>query len=202
MKREEAKKLLGENATDEQVTALLNSVHTELEAKDSQIQKLTTELSNSTTKIGELTGYEAELKKIKESQMSEQEKFEQQKAELQAKISATNKLSNSIKAKSILLNAGISSERAEALVNKFVKDDETETLDLANEFVNEINQVKELTAKQVKDDLSKLDVTPSGSNVQPTKTGNDIMTMEKFNSLSAVEQNKFVEEHPDEFAKL
>lgn len=202
MTRETAKKLLGENATDEQVTALLNSVHTELDAKDSQIKELTTQLSNSTSKIGELTGYEAELKKIKESQMSEQEKFEQQKAELQAKLSATNKLSNSIKAKSVLINAGIPSKRAETLVNKFVKDDEQETLDLANEFVNEINSVKELTAKQVKDDLSKLDVTPSGSNVQPSKAGGDVMTMEKFNALSAVEQNKFVEEHPDEFANL
>lgn len=202
MNREKAKEILGENATEEQVTALLNSIHTELEAKDTQIKELNTQLTNSTNKIGELTGYEAELKKIKESQMSEQEKFEQQKAELQAKLSATSKLANSIKAKSILIGAGISSERADSLVNKFVKEDEQATLDLANEFVEEINAVKELTTKQVKDNLSKLDVTPSGSNVQPSKTGGDTMTMEKFSSLSAVEQNKFVEEHPDEFAKL
>lgn len=200
MNREQAKALLGENATDEQITTLLNSIHSELQAKETQINELQTKLTNSTNKVNELTGFEAELKKIKESQMTQEQLLEQKQKDLDAKLSATSKLANSIKAKSILIGAGISSERADVLVNKFVKENEQETLDLANDFVSELNSIKELTAKQVKDDLSKLDVTPNGSNVNP-KGGNE-MTLEKFNSLSAEEQNQFVEEHPNEFANL
>lgn len=200
MTREDAKKLLGENATDEQVTALLNSVHSEIEAKNTQINDLQTKLNTSTNRVNELSGFEEELKKIKEGQMTKEQLIEQKERELEAKINATNRLQNSIKAKSILVGAGISSERADVLVNKFVKEDEQATLDLANDFVAELNTVKELTAKQVKDDLSKVDITPGGSNVNPKVPVE--MTLEKFSEMSVEEQNKFVEEHPDEFANL
>lgn len=199
MTREDAKKLLGENATDEQVTALLNSVHTELSAKDTQINDLQTKLTNSTNRVTELTGYEAELKQLKESQMTQEQLLEQKQKDLEAKISSANKLANSIKAKSILIGAGISSERADVLVNKFVREDEQATLDLANDFVTELNSVKEMTAKQVKDELSNIDVTPKGGNVNPKA---ETMTLDKFYSMSAEEQNLFIEEHPDEFANL
>ena len=200
MTREDAKKLLGENATDEQVTALLNSVHSEIEAKNTQINDLQSKLTNSTNRVNELAGFEEELRKMKEGQMTKEQLIEQKERELEAKINATNRLQNSIKAKSILVGAGISSERADVLVNKFVKEDEQATLDLANDFVAELNTVKELTAKQVKDDLSKVDITPGGSNVNPKVPVE--MTLEKFSKMSDEEQNKFVEEHPDEFANL
>lgn len=200
MTREDAKKILGENATDEQITSLLNSVHTELQEKDNTILDLQTKLTNSSNKVNELTGYEEELRKIKESQMTEQEKIAQKEKELASKISDTSKLANSIKAKSILIGAGISNERADILVKKFVKEDEAETLELAQEFVNEFNSIKETTTKKVTEELSNIDVTPNGSNVNP-KT-DKIMTWDKFCSMSSDEQNKFQEEHPDEFENL
>lgn len=201
MNREQAKKLLGENATDEQVNALLTSVHNEINAKEDEIKSLTDKLTNNQSEIEKLKASDLELQKIKESQMTEQEKAKALQDQLNAQVSEYKRLTNSAKAKSILVGAGISSERADSLVSKFVKDDEQATLDLANEFVAEFNSVKELTEKKVKDDILNTDVTPNGSNVN-SKKDDGVMTWDKFQSLSLEEQNKFQSEHPQEFEAL
>lgn len=200
MTREEAKKILGENATDEQITNLLNAYHTEVNAKNDTINDLTNKLNNSQKKIETLTNIEKEFNDLKKSQMSEQELIEQQKKELAEQISSNKKFGNSIKAKSILVGAGISSERADELVGKFVKEDEQATVDLANDFVQEINSIKELTAKQVKDNLANNDLRPNPSNIQPNDDKK--MTWDKFQKLSLTEQDKFQKEHPEEFNAL
>lgn len=204
MTREQAKKILGENATDEQITNLLNSLHTELEGKDKTITDLTEQLSNSQNKVTELTSVADELKQLKESQMTAQEKVEEQKKELAIKLSEASKLVNATKAKSILIGAGVSNERAEKLVNKFVKEDEQATIDLANDFVSELNTVRETTTKEVKENLSKLDLRPEGSNVNKPEGDNadKAMDWEKFQGLSGDEQSKWADEHPDEFNAL
>lgn len=201
MTREEAKKLLGENATEEQVTNLLNTIHTEISAKDNEIKSLNEKITNGKSELERLRASDLELQKIKESQMTEQEKAKALQEQLNAKMSEYQRLTNSAKAKSILVGAGISSERADSLVSKFVRDDEAATLDLANDFVSEFNAVKELTEKKVKDEMANIDPTPAGSNVNP-KANDNVMTFEKFSNLSAEEQDKFATEHPDEFANL
>lgn len=74
MNREDAKKLLGENATDEQVTTLLNAFHNEVKEKDDQITSLNDQISKNNTEIANLKKSDDELRQIKESQMTEQEK--------------------------------------------------------------------------------------------------------------------------------
>lgn len=91
-------------------------------------------------------------------------------------------------------------EKADSLVSKFVKEDEQATIDLANEIVQELSDMKAATEKKVKDDLSNVNVNPTASNVNP-KT-DDLMTWDKFTKLSSEEQNKFQEEHPEEFNNL
>lgn len=200
MNREQAKKILGENATDEQINALLTSIHNEIATKDDEIKSLNDKLTLNLSEIEKYKASDLELQKIKQSQMTEQEKAEEMKKQLQAEMSKYNKLNNSVKAKAILVGAGISSENADNLVSKFVKEDEQATLDLANSFVAEFNSMKELTEKKVKDELSNINVKPSGSNVNP-KTS-DIMTWEKYQTLTPEEQAKFATEHPDEFESL
>lgn len=200
MTREDAKKLLGENATDEQVTNLLNAVHTEINAKDKEINNLNNTIKSNNTEIANLKKSDDELRQIKESQMTEQEKAKELQDQLNAQMSTYKKLSNSVKAKSILVGAGISGEKADSLVSKFVKEDEQATIDLANEIVQELSDMKAATEKKVKDDLSNVNVNPTTSNVNP-KT-DDLMTWDKFTKLSSEEQNKFQEEHPEEFNNL
>lgn len=199
--REDARKLLGENATDEQVNALLSSIHNEIKEKESQLKDLSDKLTANQSEIDKLKASDAELQKIKESQMTEQERAKALEEQLNAKMSEYNRLTNATKAKAILVGAGISSERADSLVSKFVKDDEQETLDLANDLVAEFNSIKEVTSKEVKDKLSSIDATPKGSNVNP-KQEDGTMTWEKFQKLTSEEQNKFQEEHPQEFEAM
>jgi len=133
--------------------------------------------------------------------MTEQEKLVAQQKVLEKQMQDYKKLTNSVKAKSVLVGAGISEENANNLVSKFVKEDEQATLDLANAFVSEFNSIKELTEKKVKDDLASIDVTPKGGNVN-SKAEDSTMTWDKFQNLSPEEQNKFQSEHPDEFESL
>jgi len=201
MTREDARKILGEGATEEQVTTLLNTIHNEVAEKDNQIKFLNETITKNQGEINRLKLSDDELQKIKQSQMTEQEKFEQQQKALEEQMKNYKKLANSVKAKSVLIGAGISEENANNLVSKFVKEDEQATLDLANAFVTEFNSIKESTEKKIKDDFANIDVTPSGSNVN-AKAKENIMTWEKFQTLSSEEQNKFQSEHPEEFESL
>ena len=74
MTREDAKKLLGENATDEQVTNLLNAFHNEVKEKDDQITSLNDQISKNNTEIANLKKSDDELKQIKQSQMTDEQK--------------------------------------------------------------------------------------------------------------------------------
>lgn len=193
MTREEAKKLIGENATEEQVTNILNVFH----SKENEIKDLNTKLTNSSNRITELEGFETQIKEINDAKMTEEERLKNKEQELNQKISDTKKLSNSIKAKSILIGAGISSERAEKLANQFVKEDEQSTIDLANEIVNELATLREVTTKKIKEEYSNVDLRPNGGNSE-----NSVMTWEKFTKMNAEEQTKFAQEHPNEFNAL
>lgn len=201
MTREDVKKLLGENATDEQVTNLLNAVHTEINAKDNEINNLNNTIKSNNTEIANLKKSDDELRQIKESQMTEQEKAKELQDQLNAQMSTYKKLSNSVKAKSILVGAGISGEKADSLVSKFVKEDEQATIDLANEIVQELSDMKAETERQVTEKLSNVNVTPTASNVN-NKAEDGVMTWDKFKTMSSEEQNKFQEEHPEEFNNL
>lgn len=201
MTRDDARKILGDGATEEQVTSLLNSIHNEVAEKDKQIKTLSETILNDKGEIDRLKASDDELQKIKQAQMTEQEKLVAQQKDLEKQMQNYKKLANSVKAKSVLVGAGISEENANNLVSKFVKEDEQATLDLANAFVSEFNSIKELTEKKVKDDLASIDVTPKGGNVNP-KAEDNTMTWEKFQNLSPEEQSKFQSEHPDEFESL
>lgn len=199
MNREEVRKLLGEGATEEQVTAVLDKFHTEQKSLTTQISDLQGQVTNLTTEKTELLGYKTKLDEIEKSQLSEQEKIELAKKELAEEKRNTHMLNNSIKAKSILVGAGIGEKEAEELVASIVKEDEQATINSANLFVNQFNSIKENTAKQTKEELMNLDVKPGASNILPSQ-GN--MTWEKFSKLSNEEQNKFIEENPEEFENL
>lgn len=190
MTREEAKKVLGEEASEAQITALLNQFHGE----KTELEKLKEENKN-------LRKYEEEVKKIEQEKLTAEEKLTKDKEEVQRNLKEAQKLKNSIKAKSVLIGAGLKEERADELVNRFAREDEEETLGLANDFVKELKEQKEQAIKQAKEELLSLDLKPGASN-NPNSSNDSKMTWEKFNSLSIEEQNKFAEESPSEFNNL
>ena len=199
MTREQAKKIIGEGATDEQINALLDSFHAEQKDLANQITDLKGQVSNLTTEKTELLGYKTKIAEIEKSKLSEQEQLELAKKELAEEKKKTLMERNAIKAKSILVGAGIGDKEADELVASIVKEDEQVTVNSANLFATQFNTIKENTAKQTKEELMNLNLKPNPTNIPPNS---EAMTWEKFSQMNQEEQNKFAEEHPDEFAKL
>lgn len=199
MNREEVRKLLGEGATEEQISAVLNKFHTEQKGLTEQISNLQGQVTNLTTEKTELLGYKDQIAEIQKANMTKEQLIEAREKELATKIKSANLLTNSIKAKSILVGAGIGEEDADKLVASIVKEDEQATIDGATLFANQFNNIKESTAKQTREELANLNLKPSASNIPPNSNA---MTWETFSKLSESEQNKFAEENPEEFAKL
>lgn len=199
MNREEVKKILGESATEEQISAVLNKFHTEQKGLTDQISNLQGQVTSLTSEKTELLGYKNKVEENERANLSKEEQLQLKEQELNKKIAQTDILQNSIKAKAILVGAGIGEVEANELVATIVKEDEKATIDGATLFANQFKNIKEVTAKQTREELSNLDLKPNASNIPPnSKT----MTWEDFSKLSAKEQAEFAEKNPEEFEKL
>lgn len=191
MRREEIKKILGEGATDEQVSAVLNAFHSDIDAKDKEINSLSSKLQ----KQNDYDAIKNELEEIHKANMSEQEKMEEQKKEIEKNLRESRIIVNTAKAKEILAGIPLTDE----IINSLVRDDEQATITNATNLKTQIESLKTETDKKVREELASIDLKPSISNV-PQDGG--AMTWDKFEGMTIEEQNKFAEEHPDEFANL
>lgn len=194
MNREKAREILGENATEEQITNLLNQWHIDESAK---VKDLESKVNNLTTENSKYSDYESikqQLDDINKANMTEQEKLEQMKKEAETNLKNSRIIVNTAKAKDILAGLNVS----DSLIAKLVSDDETTTINSANELKTMLEAQKEEVAKQTKESLITQNIQPTISNVPQT----DAMTMSKFMELSAEEQNAFINEHPTEFENL
>ena len=191
MNRENIREILGEGATEEQITNMLNLYH-------NSNKTINDELNIYKAKINAYSDYD-ELKKYKEdvekSKLTEEQRIEQLKKETDDNLKKSKLILNTAKAKDIL--AGI--ELDDDLINALVSDDFDKTVSNATKLKEKMENLKTETEKKTKEDLITTPVTPNPSNVIPDSGK---MTMEKFMSLSIEEQNKFAEENPTEFEKL
>lgn len=191
MTREKMKEILGEGATDEQVSAILNAFHSDMDAKEKEINSLNSKLQNQK----DYDAIKKQLDDINKANMSEQEKIEEQKKEIEKNLRESKIIVNTAKAKEILAGLSLSDE----IINSLVRDDEEATINNANNLKTQIESLKAETDKKVREELANIDLKPSISNV-PQDGG--AMTWDKFEGMTLEEQNKFAEEHPDEFANL
>lgn len=187
MKREE---LLAKGYTEEQVTDILNTYHN----LDSEVKKLKEDLNSKSELEKKNEDLQKQIDAINEANLTEQEKLAKQKEEIAKNLADSKKIYNTAKAKEILAGLDID----ESLISALVSDDEAKTIEQATLLKNKIEFVKESTAKQTKDEIANLDVKPQITNT----TQNDVMTWDKYRTLSQEEQNKFAMEHPVEFANL
>ena len=196
MNREEARKILGEGATEEQITNLLNSWHIQESAKVKELETQVNDLTQQNTKYSDYDEIKNKLEEINKANMTEQEKLEEMKKETETNLKNSRIIVNTAKAKEIL--AGLDLE--DDLIKLVVSDDETRTIDSANKLKAKFDSQKDIVAKQTKETLMSADLKPSISNVNPNEDGQ--MTLDKFSTMSAEDQNKWIEEHPQEFQNL
>ena len=195
MDREKARKILGEEATEEQITNLLNSWHIDENAKVQELEKQINALNEQNSKHSDYDEIKAKLDEINKANMTEQEKLEQQKQEIAKNLAESRIIKNTAKAKDVLAGLNVS----DAIIAKLVSEDENATLSSVNELKTMLETQKELVAKETKESLTTLDLTPSITNVNQNE---NVMTLEKFGNMSAEEQNKWITENPNGLENL
>lgn len=191
MTREEAKKILGEGATEEQVTNLLASFHSVEKAKNDEITSLKAQLSERS----DYDTLKQQLDEINKANMTEQERIAKDKEEIAKKLHEANIIVNTAKAKTVLAGLNVNDK----IIAKLVSEDETETLNSVNELKTMLELQKDTVEKATKESLVTMPLTPDLSNVPQ---GDDVMTLEKFYGLTAEEQEKFIAENPEQFKNL
>jgi len=189
------KKILGEEATEEQITNLLNNYHIQESAKVKELQTEMANLKEQNNKYSDYDEIKKQLDDINKANMSEQEKLEAQKKEIEKNLKESRITVARAKAKEVLAGEGLTDDQIEDLVS----DDLDATISRANRWKETINAIKDATAKVTTENLTKIDLTPTMTNVNQN---DDAMTFEKFNKLTAEEQNKWALEHPTEFENL
>lgn len=190
------KTLLEKGFTEEQVTEILNGFHAEKQLLEAEKNRLSKELDAKIKEATELAGYKAQIAEIEKSKMTEQEQIAAMKKEAAENLKQSKIIYNKAQAKSILAAVGIEDED---IINDLTTSDESKTIEAATRIANRFKNMQEETAKKTKEQLANIDITPAGSN---KPTDDNVMTWEKFSMLSAEEQDKFANEHPDEFEKL
>ena len=197
MNREKARQILGEDATEEQITNLLNSWHLDENEKVKELENQINSLTAENSKHSDYDEIKKQLDEINKANMSEQEKLEAQKKEIETNLKNSRIIVNTAKAKEIL--AGL--ELDDDLISLVVSDDANKTIESANKLKAKFDSQKETVAKQTKESLQTLNLDPTLPNVNQN-SNDDVMTFEKFGKLSAEEQNKWINEHPEEFENL
>lgn len=198
MKREEVKQILGEGATEEQISAVLNMYHsqkTELDKANSEISKYKNSYEEA---VKESNSYKSELDKINEANLTKEEQLAKREKEIAEKEKETNLIHNRAKVKEKLAGLNLDSETLSSLVETITTSDEAKSLASADVYVSTFNSMKENTIRNTKEELINANVKPVASN----NPNNDVMTWDKFRTLSQAEQTKFQQEHPQEFENL
>ena len=196
MNRDEAKKILGEGATEEQITNFLNNYHVSENAKMKEMQDQLNALKSENSKYSDYDAIKSKLNEMQQANMTEQQKIEQMRKEAEADRKEARLIVSRVKAKEILAGENIN----EKLIERLVDDNLETTIANANMFKETLASLKDSVAKQTKESLVNADLKPTIPNVNPNQ--DDVMTLEKFGKLSAEEQNKFITEHPEQFEKL
>jgi hypothetical protein len=188
MKREE---LLAKGYTEEQVTDLLNTFH----SINSENKLLKNEVESKQELVNQNLELQRQLDEINKANMTEQEKLESEKAEVEKNLANARKIYNKAKVKEILAGENID----EQLIDNLVSEDEATTIANANLFKTTLEGLKETVAKQTKESITNLDVKPQPTNIPQ---GDDTMTAEKFNSMTLTEQVMWKRENAQEYEQI
>ena len=197
MNREEARKILGEGVSEEVITNLLNNWHIQESAKVKELESQVNEMTKEKNKYSDYDEIKSKLTEIEKANMTEQEKLEQMKKETETNLKQSRVIVNTAKAKEILTGLDLDDE----IIALVVSDDTDKTIANANKLKAKFDTQQEIVAKQTKEALINVDLNPTISNVNPNND-NGVMTFDKFSELSAEEQDKWANEHPEEFNNL
>lgn len=116
-----------------------------------------------------LKSRDEELEKIKLSSMDSEQKLQHELAKAQALQKDYGIKTNRLEAERLFVEAGLSIESYNDILEKSVSDDREKTLGLVNGFVSILAKEKDAVASKVKEDLVNSTKKPeTGDNLNPT----------------------------------
>ena len=196
MNRDKAREILGEGATEEQITNLLNNYHLEESVKVKDLESKIDNLTQVNNKYSDYETIKKELDDIKKANMTEQEKFEAMKKATEENFKISKMAVARAKAREILAGENLTDDDIEDLVS----DDLDKTIEKATRWKNNITNIKSNIEKVTTEKLTTVDLKPTIPNVNPNE--NVIDSFEKFANMSAEEQNKWLQDNPNGLEKL
>lgn len=193
MTRDEVKQILGEGATEEQITNTLNALHN----KTNALRQENESLKAQNSKYSDYDSIKAQLDTINKNNMTIEEQMKADREEIAKNLRESKLIKNKAKVLEVLAGRDIDDE----LIDSIVSEDENASIAKAQKLVAKLDSIIEDTKKQTEESIANLNVKPNMSNKDPN-ANNDKMTWEKFSKLSQEEQNKFANENPEEFENL
>lgn len=185
MTREQVKAIFTE-ATDEQISAILD-------ANGSDITKAKREISKLQEEVDRLKPFETELEKLKTASMTEQEKLQKQLEAAEKAEKLFKKQTNKVAAEKLFVAAGLKDEDYSELLESIVTDDAEHTTKTATLFVGILKSQKEATEKAIKEHLMRDNPRPPAGD--PPTPG--IVDKKAFDAMSSADQIKFISENPN-----
>ena len=156
MKREEVKAMFPD-ATEEQVTTLLNSFHAGVESARASVKPII-----DPAELQRLQGIATEYEKLQQEGLSDPEKVEQAIAEAKKAEANFTKRFNRLEAEKVLLAAGVKLEENESLIEGIISEDLEKTTALASNLAKLLADQKEAVEKATKQKLMDETPTPGG----------------------------------------
>ena len=154
MTREQIKEQFPD-ATDEQITAILNINGTDITAaKKNNIDP---------KELKRLQGIEVEYKKLQDADLTDAEKIQKALKDAADSKKDYEKKVNKLDAEKILVAAGLTEEDYKDLIDGIVSEDAEATKTMATNFANLIKSQKESAVQKAKEEMMDGTNTPGGS---------------------------------------
>lgn len=154
MTREDIKKSFPD-ATEEQITAILNINGNDVKAWKDKVPKK--------ADYDELVRKAKEYDKLEEAGLTDEEKVQKALREAEDAKADFAKKTNRLDAEKILVAAGLAEEDYKDLIDGIVSDDADTTKSMATNLANLITKQKELAVQKTKEELMDGTNTPGGS---------------------------------------
>lgn len=139
----------------------------------------------------ELARYKRELKELREANMTAEEKLSAELKKAQELQLRYAREFSALRAKEVFVNAGLTEDEYNSIIEFVVSDDEETTISRAKAVVALVESQRKATEKAVKADLMKDAPRPK----QGKSPGG--ITKEEFSKLSLLEKQRFAKEFPE-----
>lgn len=194
----ERKDLLEKGYNEEQVTEILNLLHSE-KANSTKLQK---DLDKANSTIADLSKVKEDFSKLQKTQLSEQEQLEAMKKEIAEQLKQSKLIRSRAEAKNVFAEIGGVDDK---ILESIATEDFEQTKVNAQALVDLIKARDEETIKKTKEGLLNANVLPNTKPNVNTEGGNNVdntMTKEQFNKLSRAEKSKIYLENKELWTKM